>query len=429
MRILYVAGDFPVEPLNGCHWFAYNLINYMARSHECHLISPGVPGQIARAREWERSLSNLRVLDGLPRQYPQLVRVSKAANYFTNFRLPQLVQWMTPGFTRAIRRAIRDISYDVVHFTDITLVYYRDLVGRSPVVISGPDPASRHLQCNLLFETSLPKRLKLAATARAYRNIEKTHLPTFSAVHVVSESDAAHLRRGAGLENVSVINHAVDPRFFAAPLGRRCAAEGVTLFSSGSFSVPFIRTPFMSFFDRHWEKIRHAHPTTRWIVVGPGAPADARRRLTHAAGVEYYEWITDYDGALSRSDIALFLDGSGTGMKTRVLQAMAAGKAVIGTPFTFGGIDMTHGVHGFIVDGHASVLAALGALFESPQLRRDVGQAARELVKANFTLEITGRSWEALYERVSRQYREDSGMAPLRRCADGDRAEVLNGRA
>ncbi len=420
MKILYVAGDFPAEPLNGCHWFAYNLINYMARSHECHLISPGVPGQIARAREWERSLPNLRVLEVSPRQHPHLVRVAKATNYFTDFRLPRLVQWMTLGFTQAIRRAIRDISYDVVHFTDITLVYYRDLVGRSPVVISGPDPASLHLQRNILFETSFPKRLKLAVTARAYRNIERAHLRTFSEVHVVSESDGEYLRRNAGLENVSVINHAVDPRFFAHPLEREPSTPGVTLFSSGTFSVPFVRRPFMSFFDTHWEGIRQAHPLTRWIVVGPGAPPDAKRRLTHAAGVEYYEWINDYDGALARSDIALFLDGSGTGMKTRVLQAMAAGKAVIGSAFAFGGIDMVHGVHGFLADGHASVLAAIGALLESPQLRRDIGQAARELVRASFTLEITGRSWEALYERVSRQCRANSEMVPPpAMCAQG----------
>ncbi|MEW6366846.1 MAG: glycosyltransferase family 4 protein [Acidobacteriota bacterium] len=406
MKILYAAGDFPAEPLNGCHWFAYNLINCMARSHECHLISLAMPGRAACVREWERCLPGLRVLDVLPVRHRQLVRWSKGANYITNLRIPHLVQWMTPGFTRALRRVVRETSYDLVHFTDITLVFYRNLVRGSPVVISGPDPASLHLRGNMPFEPSFAKRVKLATTARAYGNIERTHLKTFSAVHVVSEADAEHLRRSAGLKNVTVINHAVDPRFFAVPIEACGDEDAVTMFSSGSFSVPYIRTPFMSFFERHWDAIRRCRPAARWVVAGPGAPADVKKRLTAAPGVEYHEWIHDYDGALFRSDIAVFLDGSGTGMKTRVLQAMGAGKAVVGTPFAFTGLEVKHGVQGFIADGHDSLMRALVALIESPRLRREIGGAAREHVRARFTLEITGRKWDALYERMLRQHRD-----------------------
>jgi len=349
----------------------------------------------------------------------QLVRWSKAANYITNLRVPHLVQWVTPGITRAIQRAVRDTSYDLVHFTDITLVFYRDLVRRSPLVISGPDPASLHLQSNVLFEPSLLIRLKLAATARAYSNIERTHLKAFSAVHVVTEHDAEHLRRNAGLENVAVVNHAVDPRFFAAPLEPRSPDGDVRLFSSGSLSVPYIRVPLMSFFDEYWGRIRNNYPQARWTVVGPGAPASVKRRLAQAPGVEYYNWIPDYDSALFRSDIAIFLDGSGTGMKTRVLQAMGAGKAVVGTRFVFKGLGVTHGVHGFIADGHDSLMKALCALIESPHLRLEVGEAARSHVRANFTLEITGRSWETLYERVSRQHRQGLHVHECKARADG----------
>jgi polysaccharide biosynthesis protein PslH len=404
LRILYVARDCPVEPLTGSNWFAYNLINSMARSHECHLICLGAPAQAVRAREWEASLPGLRVLGVLPVQRRQLVGWWRAANYLFDLRVPYLVQWATRDFTRAIRSAVRDTPYDVVHFTDISLVFYRNLVNDAPTVISGPDPASLHLRANIAFEPSRLERLKLAATARAYGRIERTRLRAFSAVHVVSESDAEYLRRSAGLKNVVAISLAVDPRFTSPPLDPRPTDGGATLFSAGLFSVPHVRIPFLAFFDEHWEGIRKNYPRTRWIVVGRGAPADVKKRLASAPGVAYHDGILDYDSALFQSDIAVFLDGSGTGMKSRVLQAMGAGKAVVGTLSAFNGLDVTNGVHGFVAECPDSAMKALGLLLASPQLRRHLGEAARAFVEARFSREAIGRQWESFYARLSREH-------------------------
>lgn len=402
MKILYITSDFPFEPLSGCHWFTFNLINYMAQKHDCHLISLGRPGHEARVSEWERSCAHLRVLGVFPVRHNQLVRWAKAANYAANLRLPKLVQWMTPGFTEAVGCALRDTAYDIVHFTDTTMVFYRNLVRQTPVVISGPDPASLHLQGHLRFEPSLSRRLRIATTARAYRDIERTHLRTFSAVHVVSESEAEYLRCAAGLNNVSAISLAVGSSFLDAPPAPPRADGEVTLFTSGSFAIPYIRIPLLRFLAGNWERIRNRHPRARWVVIGTEAPSSVKRQLAPLHGVEFHSWIQDYAGALHRSDIAVFLDGSGTGMKTRVLQAMAAGKAVVGTPFAFTGFDITNRVHAFVAEGEAGVLEAVSALLESPRLRQDVGEAARSFVRARYTLERTGSDWDALYERVSR---------------------------
>jgi len=63
-------------------------------------------------------------------------------------------------------------------------------------------------------------------------------------------------------------------------------------------------------------------------------------------------------------------------------------------------------VHGFITEGHDSLMKVLDVLLESPQLRLQVGAAACEHVRANFSQEVIGRRWETLYERVTRQHRQ-----------------------
>ena len=84
----------------------------------------------------------------------------------------------------------------------------------------------------------------------------------------------------------------------------------------------------------------------------------------------------------------------GFGVKVRVLQAMATGKAVISTPVVTAGIDVSPEQDIIIADSPNEFAERVIELLNDKQLREEIGTKARWLMETN-------HSWEKLTGRLS----------------------------
>lgn len=75
---------------------------------------------------------------------------------------------------------------------------------------------------------------------------------------------------------------------------------------------------------------------------------------------------------------------AGSGMRIKVLEAMAYGKAIVGTSIGVEGIPFKHGVHGFIADDAVGFAQAIAELIKDAELRKTLGLQARDLIHSNF---------------------------------------------
>jgi len=128
MKILYILQEFPFPPNNGMRWKIYNLLDYMARRHECHIISFGMPNELERAKDWCLPLLGLKVLDIFPQPFSWKQRINQVQEIVKG-NPPSLGRWKSQEFARAICRALRENSYDVVHnighFCKIFQLYFQ----------------------------------------------------------------------------------------------------------------------------------------------------------------------------------------------------------------------------------------------------------------------------------------------------------------
>lgn len=75
---------------------------------------------------------------------------------------------------------------------------------------------------------------------------------------------------------------------------------------------------------------------------------------------------------------------AGSGMRIKVLEAMAFGKAIVGTSVGVEGIPFENGVHGIIADNEVSFAKAVVELINKPELREELGNNARALIHSKF---------------------------------------------
>lgn len=105
-------------------------------------------------------------------------------------------------------------------------------------------------------------------------------------------------------------------------------------------------------------------------------------------------------GQLAQADILLNPRSRGDGYPQKLINYMAAGKAVVS--FRGTARDLQHGETGWVVEQHDSLEFARGIqhLIENPHLRQKLGQNARKYVEAHFTWRLRGMALTELYARL-----------------------------
>ena len=87
---------------------------------------------------------------------------------------------------------------------------------------------------------------------------------------------------------------------------------------------------------------------------------------------------------------------TGSGIKNKVLEAMATGLPVIGTREAFAGIEVKNGVHGIVIDTEGFPQKILELLSNSKQ-REIIGRNARNLIIEKFSWETISSKYLQLY--------------------------------
>jgi glycosyltransferase involved in cell wall biosynthesis len=151
------------------------------------------------------------------------------------------------------------------------------------------------------------------------------------------------------------------------------------------------------------------YPALRCVIIGEGA--DGNRFVALARNLGISERV-EFRGRKSRSEVAaamrictvFVLPSRYEGLGCVYLEAMASGKPVIGCRGQ--GIDeiIHHGSNGWLipVDGLNELVQGLQILLANPDLRKQIGEAARRTISENVTLEYQARRLARIYEEVAK---------------------------
>ena len=150
-------------------------------------------------------------------------------------------------------------------------------------------------------------------------------------------------------------------------------------------------------------------PSCRFVVAGPAERAGyaARlhglcRELGIADRVVFTGYRDDVADLLAALDVFVLPSRFGEGLPLVVLEAMAAGRAVVATETEGNRETVEPGASGYLVppDAPRDLACAVLALLADPARRREVGEAARRAVRERFTAARMAAQAECAYLRV-----------------------------
>jgi glycosyltransferase involved in cell wall biosynthesis len=307
--------------------------------------------------------------------------------------------WSAPAAT-ALSQLAR--AFDVAHVFHLTMVQYLPFVRAGLRVY---DPMGN--------ETVYMERLSRTAPAawrpfvrwnlKRVRAYEAHAVQAFDSVLSVSSVETPHFqraaRRGAAVATVPI---APD----TSELLKMPPSEGTgqTVLFAGTLDwFPNIDAARFLASDV-WPLVRARVTGARLSIAGKD-PVDDVRALGKLPGVTVLANPDSMVPLLQDAAVVTAPIRTGSGIKIKTVEAMAAGKAVVATSLGCEGWDVVDRIHLRRADTAAALADAVVELLSDASARRRLGAAAQQLVRERYTV-------ERMVERVEEIYR--SGLATAR---------------
>lgn len=231
----------------------------------------------------------------------------------------------------------------------------------------------RFRQRSMVASTARVRRL-WEADARRAEAWERRIVSGYDLTIVASEEDASCLE-GA----VAVVPNGVDlERFQSTPLPRE-----PKLIFSGSFSYEPNIDGATWLCQEILPKIRERVPGATALLVGR-EPDERVRRLGGIPGVETHFDVPDVLPLLQGARVAVVPLRQGSGTRLKALEAMAAGRPLVGTPVGLEGLGLTDGSSAAIATTVEELAERAARLLVDASMADGMAREARRLAEATF---------------------------------------------
>ncbi len=399
MKILLLTPDFPYPSESGAAIRNDGIIRGLAAAgHKLTLLS-FAPGKINLASN--PLLDVCETLRTVP--LPVHSKAKRIVRLLSSFQADMEFRLASAEYAGALKAILQEESFDVIQFSGLELACYLPLIaagkGEAKVVYDALN-AEADLQRVIARVdrgsfSRWPAAIYSAMQARRLSRFEAEACRRVDAVVAVSEEDRNLLRQNRGAPIYVVPNGINSAEFHPAASDQRAPCQ---LLFSGKMDYRPNVDAVEWFYHAVFPRVRRRYPDASLVIVGRNPPARLQR-LASQGGAQVTGWVDAVEPYLRRTTIYIVPLRMGSGTRLKVLQAMAAGCAVLSTSIGAAGLNSAARSALRIADNADDFAGALIALLADERMRRELGARAQKAAREHY-------DWSALIPRLLQTYEE-----------------------
>lgn len=299
---------------------------------------------------------------------------SKAPYNVTRFR--------NNGFAKELIRLLSKDNYDIVQLEGAHMGVYLPEIRKytKAKVVLRAHNIEHLLWENIKKETSsLLRRYYLSILTSRFRNFEMELLSKVDAVIAISENDLQTILKLSTPLHYVAIPFGIDPAHYPQQ------EEGVdnSLFFIGALDWIPNQQGLIWFLEKVWPELKTSYPEISFHVAGRNAPLWLIDRL-ETQKIEFHGEIDDAVKFLSKYQIQVVPLFSGSGIRIKILEGMAMGKAIVATSKAIEGIGITRDKELMIADDAGAFVLKIKYLLSDKHKRISIGAEARAFISKEF---------------------------------------------
>ncbi len=369
-----------------------SMLHFLAARYRVHLVSFRVEHQEGSGVEWPPGTVTRVDWVSLPHHGRSSARrAARNAARLARGVLPLSDRFSTPDARRQLSAALDGRRYGVAvveHFWCASCLPLLRRHARSVAINLHNIESALHHGC--AASEPAPARWAHRAFAAIAARQEREWLPRFDLVLAASEADRRRVLVRAPGTPVEVYENAIPLRTVPPVEEQHCIAF------SGNLEYHPNTSAVRYFARRIWPQLRRAAPELRWRIIGKNDWA-VRSWTAADPRIERTGPVDDALAELARARVVVVPLLTGSGTRVKILEAWAAGRAVVSTSVGAEGLPAVDGENLLIADAPGQFVAAVQRLLGDSDLRRRLGEAGRRLVEQRLC-------WPAVWEKLDKVF-------------------------
>ena len=303
-------------------------------------------------------------------------------NLFTSASY-NVIRFDKPAVHAKVRSLLSENEFDVVQFESIFCApYLKTVKENSDAKCLLRAHNVEHLIWQRMADgSSSLKKKYLKLLSKRLKNYERSVLPQFDAVLPMTSNDSKIFSEYAPsvLQKIVPIGLSAD----VYPYNEH-QKEELCLFHLGAMDWLPNREAVEWFLERCWFDVKEKFPHLKLYLAGRGFPESLK---IDDGNIIYNDEIKNAVEYMQGKAIMIAPVLSGSGMRVKILQAFALGKAVVSTTIGAEGIECLNGENILIADSPGDFISSIEKLVNDISLRNRIGMNARRLFLEKYSAE------------------------------------------
>jgi glycosyltransferase involved in cell wall biosynthesis len=302
-------------------------------------------------------------------------------------------------FEDTLVHVLQTNSFDVVQLEGLFMAPYIDTIRKySKAKIALRAHNIEHLiwERHITNEKNGLKRWYLKIQTMRLKKIEEDTFGKVDALITITDADKNYIQNKFKELKVNTCITGVDMKDYELIPERK---KENTLFSFGSMDWMPNQEAVEWFMENCWEKIYDKYPKCKFIIAGRHMPS--KFKTLELPNIEIIENVNDNREFYSTYDIMLVPLLSGSGLRIKIIEGLAYGKAIVSTSVGAEGIKVRDGEHILLADSPEEFVSAVDKLLGSNTEKNKLQDNAKQFAKEHLENKVITKELLAYYEKLS----------------------------
>jgi glycosyltransferase involved in cell wall biosynthesis len=399
MRILNLLPRLPAPPVDGGAIGVYYPMKHLSKmGHELVTIAM-VSNRHPQDPELYRRYTELYTIDG---NFPEPDSWTAFRNLFSRKPYNLALRFAKPEFHKLIRKVAAEVPKpDVIQIDWIYMAEYLKTLRKAypgvPVVLRQHNAEYVIFRRLAENESNPLKRIFLKYQAWKTKHYERRMMRKVDYYTTVTATDEALFRKLAPDTPGRTIPAGVDSARFERPTSMPREKSFIIL---GSLSWAPYAQSVQWFLENVWSAYAKANPGVILYVVGSAPPPEVQR-WNGTNGVLVTGFVDDVMPLMHRCSAMIVPLLSGSGMRIKIVEAMAASLPVITTSVGVEGIEAVDGKHVLVGDRPDELRAHMDHILADPASANEMAQKAHQLAVDHYEWASIAKGFVEVYDSLT----------------------------
>jgi glycosyltransferase involved in cell wall biosynthesis len=398
LKVLIIDEEVPYPPDAGKRIRTWNLLNSLAQKHSVHLLCYGRDQDSSSIALRSAGIA-LHLVNPLQESTGFSLYLRLMANLFSPYPFS-----VTKHYSGSFRRAFNDLQenghWDLIHCEWTPYARFFSSRGTTPTLIATHNVESQIWRRRAECSKNFLERIFFGLQEAKMLWFERRALRRATAVTAVTEADAETMRKW-GARAVTVVPNGVDLAMYLGITDQKQVENEILSVASLDWFPNIDAIEY--FVNEIFPSIQKALPNIVFRIVGRRPTESLRAKLSAVPGIDFVGEVKDVRSYLDRAAVIVVPLRIGGGSRLKILEALAAGKAVVSTSVGAEGLDLNPGKDVLIADSPQDFARGVINLLLAKAARRELGANGRKLVTEKYGWNEIGRRLEAIWLETAGQ--------------------------